>query len=55
MVVYQGPILNSDMELGATGFWNNVMRPNIYYLNNKNNYFDATRAEIVSDIDGKYL
>jgi len=55
MVVYQGPILNSNMELGATGFWNNIMRPNVYYLNNKNGYFEATRAEIVSDIDGKYL
>ncbi|EFN72998.1 hypothetical protein EAG_11290 [Camponotus floridanus] len=52
MVVYQGPILNSNMELGATGFWNNIMRPNVYYLNNKNSYFEATRAEIVSDIDG---
>ncbi|KAM0732479.1 hypothetical protein ACS0PU_002021 [Formica fusca] len=52
MVVYQGPILNSDMELGATGFWNNTMRPNVYYLNNNNGYFDATRAEIVGDIDG---
>ncbi|KAL6440867.1 hypothetical protein ACFW04_003353 [Cataglyphis niger] len=52
MAVYQGPILNSDMELGATGFWNNTMRPNVYYLNNKNGYFDATRAEIVGDIDG---
>lgn len=53
MIVYQGPILSSDMELGATGFWNNTMRPNVYYLNNKNGYFDATRAEIVGDIDGK--
>lgn len=52
MVVYQGSILGSDMEIGATGFWNNTMRPNVYYLKNKNGYFDATRAEIVGDIDG---
>ncbi|XP_011700217.1 PREDICTED: uncharacterized protein LOC105457309 [Wasmannia auropunctata] len=52
MVVYQGPILDVDMELGAAGFWNNTMRPSVYYLKNKNGYFDATRAEIVSDIDG---
>lgn len=55
MVVYQGPILDSEMELGATGFWNNTMRPGVYYLKNRNSYFDATRAEIVGDIDGKYL
>ncbi|XP_012215810.1 uncharacterized protein [Linepithema humile] len=52
MVVYQGPILDTDMKIGATGFWNNTMRPNVYYLKNKNGYFDATRAEIVGDIDG---
>ncbi|XP_071580984.1 uncharacterized protein [Temnothorax nylanderi] len=52
MVVYQGPILDSDMQLGATGFWNNTMRPGVYYLKNQNGYFDATRAKIVSDIDG---
>lgn len=55
MVVYQGPILDFDMELGAAGFWNNTMCPSIYYLKNKDGYFDATRAEIVGDIDGKYL
>lgn len=53
MVVYQGPVLDSDMELGAAGFWNNTMRPGIYYLKDQNGYFDATRAEIVGDIDGK--
>jgi hypothetical protein len=53
MVVYQGLILGSDMELGATGFWNNTMRPHDFYLKNKNGYFDATRAEIIGDIDGK--
>ncbi|XP_011864276.1 PREDICTED: uncharacterized protein LOC105560094 isoform X2 [Vollenhovia emeryi] len=52
MTVYQGPILYSDMELGATGFWNNTIRPGVYYLKNQNGYFDATRAEIVGDIDG---
>ncbi|XP_011349315.1 uncharacterized protein LOC105286222 isoform X2 [Ooceraea biroi] len=52
MVVYQGPTLGPNMELGATGFWNNTMRPNDFYLKNKNGYFDATRAEIVGDIDG---
>lgn len=52
MVIHQGPMLGSKMELGATGFWNNTMRPSIYYLKNKSGYFDATRAEIVGDIDG---
>lgn len=55
MVVYQGPVLDTDMELGATGFWNNTMRPGVYYLKDQNGYFDATRAEIVGDIDGKRL
>lgn len=53
MVVNQGPIVDTDMTIGATGFWNNTMRPNVYYLKSKNDYFDATRAEIVGDIDGK--
>ncbi|XP_020295729.1 uncharacterized protein LOC109860805 isoform X2 [Pseudomyrmex gracilis] len=52
MVVNQGPIVDTDMTIGATGFWNNTMRPNVYYLKSKNDYFDATRAEIVGDIDG---
>ncbi|XP_014480693.1 PREDICTED: uncharacterized protein LOC106747566 [Dinoponera quadriceps] len=53
MVVYQGPVLGADMELGAAGFWNNTMRPQVYYLkSNRDNYLDATRADIVSDIDG---
>ncbi|XP_039308640.1 uncharacterized protein LOC105198717 isoform X2 [Solenopsis invicta] len=52
MIVYQGPILDVDMELGAAGFWNNTMRPSVYYLKSKNGHFDATRAEIVGDIDG---
>lgn len=54
-VVYQGPILDTDMELGAAGFWNNNVRPDVYYLKNQNDYFDATRAEIVGDIDGKHF
>lgn len=53
MVVYQGPIVGPNMQLGETGFWNNTMRPNVYFLNNKYGHFDATRAEIISDIDGK--
>jgi len=55
MVVYQGPVLDSDMELGAIGFWNNTMRPGVYYLKKQNGHFDVTRAEIVGDIDGKHL
>lgn len=56
MVVYQGPILGANMELGAAGFWNNTMRPHVYYLkSSKNGYFDATRAEIVGDIDGTHV
>ncbi|XP_032678685.1 uncharacterized protein LOC116847627 [Odontomachus brunneus] len=53
MVIYQGPVLGANMELGAAGFWNNTMRPHDYYLkSSKNSYLDATRAEIIGDIDG---
>ncbi|EFN82873.1 hypothetical protein EAI_07317 [Harpegnathos saltator] len=52
IVVHQGPILGANMELGAAGFWNNTMRPHVYYLkSSKDGYLDATRAEIVGDID----
>lgn len=53
MVIYQGPMLGANMELGAAGFWNNTMRPHDYYLkSSKIGYLDATRAEIIGDIDG---
>lgn len=53
MVVYQGPLLGSNMTLGATGFWNSTIRPTIYYLTSSNENFDATRAELMGGIDGK--
>lgn len=55
MVVYQGPLLGNDMALGATGFWQNMMRPTIYYLTSLHNNFDATRAELIGGIDGMII
>ncbi|XP_043288146.1 uncharacterized protein [Venturia canescens] len=52
MAVYQGPVEGKRMSLGATGFWNSSMRPNIFYLVGRDGTFDATRAEIVGGIDG---
>ncbi|KZC14462.1 hypothetical protein WN55_06922 [Dufourea novaeangliae] len=52
MAVYQGPFVGSNMTLGATGFWNNTMRPAIYYLTSSHTNFDATRAELLGGIDG---
>lgn len=53
VMVYQGPTLGANMELGAAGFWNNTMRPYVYYIkSSRDDYLDATRAEIVGDIDG---
>ena len=53
MVIYQGPIYEHRMYLGASGFWNNTMRPQIYYVGHRYDKFEATRAEIVGGIDGK--
>lgn len=53
MVVYQGPLLANNMTLGATGFWQSMIRPTIYYLTSLHNNFDATRAELIGGIDGK--
>ncbi|OAD54861.1 hypothetical protein WN48_06061 [Eufriesea mexicana] len=52
MVVYQGPLLGNNMTLGATGFWQNIMYPSIYYLLNSDENFHATRAELIGGIDG---
>ncbi|XP_076168966.1 uncharacterized protein LOC143147535 [Ptiloglossa arizonensis] len=52
MVVYQGPFVGNNMTLGATGFWNNTMRPTVYYLTSSHKNFDATRAELLGGIDG---
>lgn len=51
MVIYQGPLLGADMALGAAGFWNNTMRPIIYYLIGSIKHFDATRAELMAGVD----
>ncbi|XP_015126293.1 uncharacterized protein LOC107047901 isoform X2 [Diachasma alloeum] len=52
MAVHQGPSVGNRMLLGATGFWNSSIRPQIFYLLGKDGSFDATRAEIVGAIDG---
>lgn len=54
MVVYQGP-LGNNMTFGATGFWQNIMRPTIYYLTNLYKNFDVTQAELIGGIDGKLI
>lgn len=54
MVVYQGPFVGNNMTLGATGFWNNTMRPTVYYLTSSHKNFDATRAELLGGIDGTF-
>lgn len=55
MVVYQGPLLGTNMTLGATGFWQNKMYPSIYYLSSSHENFEATRAELLGGIDGKLI
>lgn len=55
MVVYQGPLLGNNMTLGATGFWQNMMRPTTYYLTSSYEHLDATRAELIGGIDGKLI
>lgn len=55
MVVYQGPLLGNNMTLGATGFWQNTMRPTIYYFSKSYENFDATRAELIGGIDGMVI
>lgn len=52
MVIYQGPIYEERMYLGATGFWNNTMRPQIFYVTHRHDSFDLTRAEIIGGVDG---
>ncbi|XP_031784515.1 uncharacterized protein LOC100680378 isoform X1 [Nasonia vitripennis] len=52
MVIYQGPIYEERMYLGATGFWNNTMRPQVFYVTHRHDSFDLTRAEIIGGIDG---
>ncbi|KAI4497474.1 hypothetical protein M0802_007485 [Mischocyttarus mexicanus] len=55
MTIYQGPLVKEKMTLGVTGFWNSTIYPNIYYLTKNPDSYDATRAEIVGDIDGLIL
>ncbi|CAL7941711.1 unnamed protein product [Xylocopa violacea] len=55
MVVYQGPLLGNNMTLGATGFWDNIIRPTTYYLKSSYEKFDATRAELLGGIDGMII
>ncbi|XP_076290974.1 uncharacterized protein LOC143214158 isoform X2 [Lasioglossum baleicum] len=52
MAVYQGPFKWQNMSIGATGYWNNTMRPAVYYLTSSHDNFDATRAELLGGIDG---
>ncbi|XP_078046277.1 uncharacterized protein LOC144474825 [Augochlora pura] len=52
MAVYQGPLVWQNMSLGATGFWNNTIRPTVFYLTSSHRNFDATRAELLGGIDG---
>lgn len=53
MVIYQGPIFENQMFLGATGFWNSTLRPQVFYVTQRFDNFDFTRAEILGGIDGK--
>lgn len=55
MVVYQGPLVEFNMTLGATGFWQNRIRPIIFYLTSPYENFDATRAELLGGIDGEVI
>ncbi|XP_034193344.2 uncharacterized protein LOC117610267 isoform X1 [Osmia lignaria lignaria] len=55
MVVYQGPLMEFNMTLGATGFWQNRIRPIIFYLTSPYENFDATRAELLGGIDGMII
>jgi hypothetical protein len=55
MAVYQGPIYDEQMFLGATGYWDRTMRPHFFYITHPYNNFDITRAEIIGAIDGKFL
>ncbi|XP_076243007.1 uncharacterized protein LOC143184564 [Calliopsis andreniformis] len=55
VVAYQGPVLGSNISLGATGFWNSTIRPTMYYLTSTNENFDATRAELIGGIDGMII
>ncbi|XP_011501691.1 PREDICTED: uncharacterized protein LOC105365273, partial [Ceratosolen solmsi marchali] len=52
MAVYQGPIYDDQMFIGATGFWDRTMRPHFYYIMHPYENFDLTRAETVGAIDG---
>ncbi|XP_008544893.1 uncharacterized protein LOC103569388 [Microplitis demolitor] len=52
LVVYQGPIKADKMSLGSSGFWDSTMRPMLFFLLNKDDSYDVTRAEIVGAVDG---
>lgn len=54
MIVYQGP-LGNNITFGATGFWQNIIRPTIYYLTNSYKNFYVTRAELIGGIDGMII
>ncbi|XP_026668550.1 uncharacterized protein LOC108624121 [Ceratina calcarata] len=58
IVLFQGPLLGNNMTLGAMGFWEyhwSTQFPNIYYLVNEKEYFEATRAELMGGIDGMII
>ncbi|XP_023246318.1 uncharacterized protein LOC106647810 [Copidosoma floridanum] len=52
LAVYQGPLYESRMYLGATGFWNSTISPRVFYFWHDYDHFDFTRAEIIGGIDG---
>ncbi|CAB0028367.1 unnamed protein product [Trichogramma brassicae] len=55
MVVNQGPVVREQMYLGASGFWNSTIRPRAFYVRHRYDSWDATRAELLGDVDGLIL
>ncbi|KAL7299773.1 hypothetical protein TKK_0007519 [Trichogramma kaykai] len=55
MVVNQGPATREQMYLGASGFWNSTIRPRAFYVRHRYDSWDATRAELLGDVDGLIL
>ncbi|XP_044580110.1 uncharacterized protein LOC123262112 [Cotesia glomerata] len=52
LVIYEGPIKGEKMSLGSSGSWDSTMRPMLFYLLNKDDNYEVTRAEIVGAVDG---
>lgn len=55
LVIYEGPIKGEKMSLGSSGSWDSTMRPMLFYLLNKDDNYEVTRAEIVGAVDGNFI